>query len=287
VAEAQNLESLIRQGMELFSAKRFQEAAPIFQQALAIEPRHVGGAYMLAVALYFSGSFREADHLFRQLTGPDSPLEPQKVAGLLELSNYAKFEILRQDYWQWLRGLSPKKIPRELKRHGWEPASIESFHLHLANGAASEWLGRYGGTQPAPTVRVTTRASEILILKGCRDADDRIGIHIEAIRQSAYVFLPMASVRILEMGPLKRWTPAQVELASGQRETLTLPLIYSESMTQLAHGVQEGIETISQPLEGCGDLRRAFGQKQLRSDTAQIGWSRILRLEIEPPLESH
>jgi len=287
VAEAQNLEILIRQGMELFSAKRFKEAAPIFQQAMAIEPRHVGAAYMLSVALYFCGSFREADHLFRQLTGPGSPLDPQKIAGLQELSSYAKCEILRQDYWQGLGGLSPKKIARELKKRGWEPASIEAFHLHLANGVASEWLGRYGIIQPGPTIRVTTRASEILILKGCRDADDSIGTHIEAIRQSAYVFLALRSVRIVEMGSLKRWTPAQVELADGRRETLTLPLIYRESMTQSAHGVPEGIETITQPLKGCTDLQRAFGQKQLRSETGQIGWSRILRLEIERPPESH
>ncbi len=287
MAEAQKLESLIQQGMELFSAKRFQEAAPIFQQALAIEPRHAGAAYMLSVALYFSGSFREANHLFRQLTGPGSPLEPQKVAGLLELSSYAKFELLRQDYWQQLGGLNPKKINRELKRRGCEPVSIEAFHLHLTNGAASEWLGHHGEIQPAPTVRVTTRASEILILKGCRDADDSIGTHIEAIRQSAYVFVPLQSMRIVEMGSLKRWTPAQVELADGQRETLILPLIYRDSMTQSAHGVPEGIETITQPLEGCADLRRAFGQKQLRSDTGQIGWGRILRLEIEPSLERH
>jgi protein involved in temperature-dependent protein secretion len=287
VAEAQNLESLIQQGMELFSAKRFQEAVLIFQQALAIEPRHVGAAYMLSIALYFSGSFREADHLLRQLMGPGSPLEPQKAAGLQELSSYAKCEILRQDYWQRLSGVSPKKIARELKRRGWEPASIEAFHLHLTNGAASEWLGRCGETQPGPTVRVTTRASEILILKGCRDADDSIGTDIEAIRQSAYVFLALRSMRIVEMGSLKRWTPAQVELADGRRETLTLPMIYRDSMTQSAHGVPEGIETITQPLEGCADLRRAFGQKQLRSDTGQIGWSRILRLEIGPPMECH
>jgi len=285
VAEAQTLESLIRQGMECFGAKRFGEAVPVFQQALMIEPRHVGAAYMLSVALYFSGSFREAAYLFGQLTSPGSPLEPQKIAGLQELSNYSQYELLRLDHWHRLSQVGAKKIGKELKKRGWQPSSIEAFHLHLANGAAALWLEQNGEWFHGPTVRVTTRANENLILKGCRDADDSVGAHLEAIRDSAYVFLPLKDVRIIELGPLKRWMTAQAEFVDGARETLVLPLTYRDSMKQTARGVQEGVETITQPMEQGAELMQAFGQKQLRSETGQVAWSRILRLEIEPPAQ--
>ena len=282
MAEAQTLDNLIRRGMEFFSAKRFGEAAPVFQQVLMMEPRHIGAAYMLSVALYFSGSFREADYLFQQLTNPGSPLEPQKIAGLQELSNYAKHELLRLDYWYHLSRVGAKKLGKELKKRGWQPHSIEAFHLHLANGMEAQWLMQNKERLTGPTVRVTTRANEILLFKDCRDADDTVGVYLEAIRNSHFMFLPLQDLRIIELGTLKRWMTAQAEFADGTRETLILPLTYRDSMKQTARGVQEGVETITEPTEQGADLKQAFGQKLLRSETGQVAWSRILRIEIEP-----
>jgi protein involved in temperature-dependent protein secretion len=195
--------------------------------------------------------------------------------------------LLRLDYWQRLSQVGVRKIGKELKKRRLEPSSIEAFHLHLANGLATRWFEQNRESLAGPTVRVTTRANEVLILKGCRDADDSIGAHLEAIRNAAFVFLPLQDVRIIELGPLKRWMTAQAEFVDGARENLVVPLTYRDSMGQTARGVQEGVETITQPLGQSADLRQAFGQKRLQSETGQVAWSRILRLEIEAPTRLH
>ena len=285
MADIQKLEDLLKSGLELFRAKRFSEADPIFRQVLTLEPRHTGAAYMLAITLYFSGAFAEALHMFKQLTAPGTPLAPQQVVGLRELSGYAQYELLRLKYWENLHIADPRKISKELGRRGLKVSSLEAFHLYLANGKGAEWLQKYRIPAGKVDLRVTTRANQIMILRDGRDADDTIGAHLEAVQGARYIFIPLNRIKTLELGSIKRWMPVQVEYQDLSRETVMLPLTYRNSISQKARGVQEGAETITVPIEGAQDSLQAFGQKQFRSETGRIGLAQIMRMEIAPRSE--
>jgi tetratricopeptide (TPR) repeat protein len=242
MAGVQDLESLLRQGVELSRAKRFREAEPIFRQVLILEPRHTGAAYLLSLCLYFMGQFRQALQLFGQLISPHSPLEPAQVDRLVELSSYAHYETLRLDYWE---GLSQKNLDR---------AGVDA--------------------------KILNRSGRVVLLPGFSDVDDTIGANLEAISDDRYDLIPFRSLSAVEFGPMKRWITAQMVFRDGRRETMLTPLTYSNSMNQTAYGIQEGVETMVRPLEGTPELSRAFGQKQFRSVSARVPLSEILRIEL-------
>jgi tetratricopeptide (TPR) repeat protein len=243
VADLLNLETLLRQGVELSQAKRFQEAEPIFRQVLTLEPRHTGAAYLLALCLYFTGQFREALHLFGQLIEPGSSLEPVHTMKLKELAHYARLESLRLDYWERLKVKTA--------------ARIVSLHARILN-----------------------RAGRIVLLSDFRDVDDTIGSNLEVVREAGYELIPFVDLYEIELGTMKRWITAQVVFREGRRETVQTSLAYRDSMSQSAWGVKEGVNTIIQPDENKPDLSRAYGHKQFRSVSSNLPISEILKIEF-------
>lgn len=244
------------------------------------EPRHIGAAYMLSLSLYFTGAFREAQHLFKQLLSPGIPMERKKVEGLRELDVYAQLECLRLDYWDGLILNDPMKAERELNKRNWKPDSMQAFHLFLANGRGAEWMEKYHRDAARVNARVTDRNNQVRILKDCSDADMAIGAHLEAVQGSSYQFVPLSTIKTIEMGRLKRWIKAQVLYQNDSRETVYIPLVYLHSMGDPARGVQEGLETVLRPIEGLAGWVRAFGQKQLRSPAAKIGLAEVAVIDI-------
>jgi tetratricopeptide (TPR) repeat protein len=280
LADFQNLETLLRQGVELSQAKRFQEAEPIFRQVLALQPRHTGAAYLLALCLYFTGQYQAALHLFQQLTGPASPLEPAQIQKLTELAYFARLEILRLEYWRDLRLKDSRKIARELKKRKWEADSWGGFHLHLMNGQGASWLAKYDLHWHQAPARILNRSGQITLQSEFRDVDETISTNLEVVRENAYELIPFQDLSVIEFGTSKRWITAQLVYREGRRETVQTPLAYRDSMAQSAWGIQEGVETLLTPTEEMPALTRAYGQKQFRSVASHIKISEIIRIEF-------
>jgi protein involved in temperature-dependent protein secretion len=280
MADLQSLEALLQSGVELSRSKRFQEAEPIFRQVLTIEPRHTGAAYLLSICLYFTGQYRQAMHLFSQLTGPGSPLESTQAEKLVELSQYARYETLRLEYWEGLKLVDAGQVSRELKRLKLDPNSTKAFHFHLVNGLGREWQRDHGAPAQKIDARILNRSGQVILLPEFRDMDDSIGANLEAIQGGKYTLITLRDLSALEFGPLKRWITAQAMFRAGRRETVLTPLTYRDSMVQSAWGVKEGVETLVQDWEGLNTVQRAFGQKQFQSVSAKSPLSEILRIEF-------
>jgi len=210
MADVQNLESLLRQGVELSHAKRFREAEPILLQVLTLEPRHTGAAYLLSLCLYFTGQFRPALQLFGQLTAANSPLEPEQQERLAELSRYARYESLRIDYWEGLKTVDPDAVGKEVKKRKREADSLESFHLHLAAGKGEEWLAKHNPQAGMVDARILDRSGRVVLLPGFSDVDEAIGPHLEIIGEREYGFIPLPALSAVEFGPMKQIGRAHV-----------------------------------------------------------------------------
>ncbi|MCX6640073.1 MAG: type VI secretion system accessory protein TagJ [bacterium] len=266
--------------MEKFRHKHFQDAFKYFQQVLTAEPRHTGAAYLLSLSYYFSGAFREAQHLFKQLLVPGNPLEQQQIKGLTELLRYSDYECARLDYWDGMKLENPTKISKELKRGHWRQDSLQGFHLYMANGLTAEWSANCRFNFPSVQVRLTDRNNKIRIFSDCQDADMTIGPHLEAVRGSSFEFIPFEQIRVLEFGQLKRWIDTEVLFKDGNRESLKVPLVYCNSMSDPARGVQEGVETVTRQLPGSPQWFIAFGQKKFKSQQGTIGLADLLSFEV-------
>ncbi len=260
--------------------KRFREAQPLFRQVLILEPRHTGAAYLLSLALYFSGAFADAVSLFDQLLTPTSPLDSKQLKGMRELRDYAHKELLRQTYWEQLQLKNSAKISRELQKRHWSENSLFALHLHLANDKSPEWLENHELPGVPVDARILTRTNKTKILPRLADVDQAVGFHLEAIRGTVYQFIPFSEISALEYGPVKRWMEAQIEYQDGSRATVSTPLTYVHSMLESGRGIQEGIEALLKPLPGLTQFNRAFGQKQFRSVAEKISLAEILRLEF-------
>jgi len=100
------------------------------------------------------------------------------------------------------------------------------------------------------------------------------------VKDSSYTFIPLSQIKAVEMGALKRWIKAQVQYRDNSRESVQIPLLYMNSMSDPARGVQEGLETVLRPVDGLPGWERAFGQKQFRSAGNKIGLAEIASIEI-------
>jgi hypothetical protein len=280
LAEQKSITEILAAGLEQFRKKRFRDAEPYFQQVLLIEPRHTGAAYLLSLSYYFSGSFREAKHLFKQLLVPGNPLEPQVVSGLTELSRYANYECQRLDYWEGLKLPSADRIQKEINRRGLKHESLEAFHIYYINKQLALWFEYSDFNFAKVRFRITDRQNQIRIFSNCRDADSTIGPHLEVIQDDQFQFIPFWQIKVLEIGELKRWITGQILYQDGSRSAVYLPLVYFNSMADPASGVQEGVETVLREITDFPNGYQAFGQKQLRSDDQNIGLADVLSCEV-------
>ncbi|TKJ39777.1 hypothetical protein CEE37_10900 [candidate division LCP-89 bacterium B3_LCP] len=269
-------------GTQLLQTKRFSEAQRTLYQALEREPQNVGVAYMLSLALYFNGSFPEAFTLFNQLLQNESLKSNKQADNIRELSVYAYFECLRMDYWQQFELQSSEVIETAIKERGWDPSSLQAFHLYFHNGKASDWIDRHSRGKGRVTAEITTRNGDVKILKDCVDSDMSIGAHLEGVQDSQYSLIPFAQIKSIVFGKLGRWIGAEVVYQDDTVTKIFVPLLYRESALNSDAGVREGVDTVLRPLAEDENCTRAFGQKQFRADIDVIGISEIESMQIFP-----
>jgi type VI secretion system protein ImpE len=262
----------------LLDAGRLTEAAAALTQQVRSKPADMAARRFLFETLAFQGDYdralKQLDAIDAQAGGPQMELAIAVYRQLVE-ADKARAAVFDGE------GLPKFFVP--------PPAGVDGYLTLLSQmrSLGSELGARVEALEAAlPAVSGTVNGRRF---SSFRDIDDRLAPVFEVFHEGAYLWLPVAQVRRLEVvAPVRLrellWLPVKVEVFKGDVGNVFLPALYPGSAREQDDRLRLGRMTDWRDVDG--QLVYGVGQRTFLVDEDEIAFLDIREIVFDAPAET-
>lgn len=263
---------------ELLRSSRVREALALQTTAVRDHPGDTSARYLLFTLLAVSGEWERAELQLDAVVSQDA--EASVGAAVLR-------QLLEGE---WERGRIYHGDADPLVQDETDPLLQARLRLvrALEAGDADAAQRALGEAKPSAPISGRLNGDAFTSL---RDLDDRLGPTLEVLAGGRCLWIPLASLRRVEMQEPMRlidllWAPARIEDVRGVEGRVHLPALYESTWQQADELLWLGRRTDWREVGGvefCGFGQRTFGVTRVDGREDEIGALEIRVLELDAP----